>query len=99
MANDRGKLYFAGQYDASGQPMEYYAAFPARDFDEAEVEALSAADYKMLTSERPNGEKPLYQKTKPAHRDPERSSTVHPAAEALAAVTPDMPETSASKKG
>lgn len=93
MANDRGKLYFAGQYDASGHPLEYYAAFPARDFDEAEVEALSAADYKMLTSERPSGEKPLYQKTKPAHRDPD-----HPAAEALAAVTPDMPETSADKK-
>ncbi|MDQ3095119.1 MAG: hypothetical protein M3Q82_04035 [Actinomycetota bacterium] len=94
MANDRGKLYFAGQYDASGHPLEYYAAFPARDFDEAEVEALSAADYKMLTSERPSGEKPLYQKTKPSKREADS-----PAAEGLAAVTPDTPEPPASKKG
>ncbi len=67
MANERAKaLYFTGSYDANGQPLEYFAAVPARDLDESDIGGLRDETYQDITG-APTGRKPLYQKTRPSN--------------------------------
>lgn len=62
---DRAKsLYFTGTYDANGQPLEYFAAVPARDLDDSDIVALTDEQYADITG-APEGRKPLYQPSKP----------------------------------
>lgn len=66
------KLYFKGEYDATGQPLEFfggmpgeYDPIPARDLGPDDTALLTEAQWKVLESE--NGRR-LYQKTEPAAR-------------------------------
>jgi hypothetical protein len=78
MPTDRpDRLFFAGEYDAQGRPLEFFAAVPARDLDEADIAALTDGQLADITG-APEGRRPLYQKTKPANRD-EDSPAAQPA--------------------
>ncbi len=71
---DRPKnLYFKGEYDSTGQPLEWfggmpsiYDPIPARDLGPDDTALLTEAQWKVLESE--NGKR-LYQKTEPAQHD------------------------------
>lgn len=67
------RLYFKGQYDATGAPLEWfggmpsiYDPIPARDLGPDDTAALTEAQWKVLESE--NGRR-LYQRTEPKDRD------------------------------
>jgi len=69
------KLYFKGEYDALGQPLEFfggmpgqYDPIPARDLGPDDTALLTEAQWRVLESD--NGKR-LYQKTEPAHHAPE----------------------------
>jgi hypothetical protein len=72
------KLYFKGEYDATGQPLEWfggvpseYDPIPARDLGPDDTALLTEAQWKVLESE---SGKRLYQKTEPAAHAPEASA-------------------------
>jgi hypothetical protein len=66
------KLYFKGQYDATGQPLEFfggtpseYDPIPARDLGPDDTAALTEAQWRVLESDTG---KRLYQKSEPTNR-------------------------------
>ena len=74
------RLYFKGEYDSYGQPLEFfggvpsqYDPIPARDLGPDDTAALTEAQWKVLDS--PNGQR-LYQRSEPKNRDPETAATV-----------------------
>jgi hypothetical protein len=66
------KLYFKGEYDATGQPLEFFGGFPgeydpipARDLGADDTAALTEAQWRVLDSDTG---KRLYQKSEPTKR-------------------------------
>lgn len=80
-ADRPNRLYFIGQYDADGRPLEYfggmpgqYDPIPARDLTPEDVAALTEAQWECIES--PTGKR-LYQKTEPKRERDDRA-TVKP---------------------
>jgi hypothetical protein len=72
-ADRPNRLYFKGQYDSYGAPLEFfggvpgeYDPIPARDLGPEDTALLTEAQWRVLESE--NGKR-LYQKTEPVNHD------------------------------
>lgn len=61
MSNREKKFSFKSPVDpGTGAPMFYLAAVPARDLDEADIDALSSDDYAAVKDAKMPDGKPLY---------------------------------------
>lgn len=61
-------LFFTGEYDVTGQPLEYFATVPARDLDEQDIANLTDEQLAMIQTERGEGRPALYASSEPKNR-------------------------------